>query len=49
MVDLAHQVGLPVPVLEETASLFREAKDKGWTDEELTVVSRIARGRKTEA
>lgn len=45
---LAHEVGLPAPILEETAALFKEAKDKGWAEEELTVVSRIARGRKLE-
>ena len=46
--DLAHHVGLPAPILEETAAVFQEAMDKGWADEELTIMSRIARGRRLD-
>ena len=42
---LAHDVGLPAPILEETAAVFHEAMESGSPDEELTVVSRIARAR----
>jgi 3-hydroxyisobutyrate dehydrogenase-like beta-hydroxyacid dehydrogenase len=43
---LAHEVGLPAPILEEAAAVFQEAMDRGWAGEEMTVVSRIARSRK---
>ena len=46
---LAHEVGLPAPILEETAAVFQEAMENGWADEELTVVSRIARQRGKDA
>jgi len=44
--DLAHGVDLPAPMLEESAAVHREAMERGWSAEEMTVVSRIARGRK---
>jgi len=44
--DLAHDVDLPAPMLEESAAVFQEALDRGWAAEEMTVVSRIARSRK---
>tara|TARA_Y100001960_G_scaffold318735_1_gene389003 strand:- start:2165 stop:3025 length:861 start_codon:yes stop_codon:yes gene_type:complete len=44
--DLAHGVDLPVPMLEESAAVHQEAMERGWSTEEMTVVSRIARGRK---
>lgn len=44
--DLAHGVDLPAPMLEESAAVYREAMERGWSTEEMTVVSRIARGRK---
>ena len=43
---LAHEVDLPAPILEEAAAVFQEAMDRGWAEEELTVATRIARGRK---
>ena len=46
--SLARDVGLPAPILEETAAVFHEAMDTGSPDEELTIVSRVARGRKTD-
>jgi 3-hydroxyisobutyrate dehydrogenase-like beta-hydroxyacid dehydrogenase len=46
---LAQEVGLPAPILEETAAVFQEAMDTGSPDEELTVVSQVARARKTRS
>ena len=46
--DLAHHVGLPAPILEEAAAVFQEAMDKGRADEEMAIVSRIARGRRLD-
>ena len=46
---LAQDVGLPVPILEETAAVFQEAMDTGSPDEELTIVSRVARARKSSS
>ena len=45
---LANEVGLLAPILEETAAVFQEAMDAGSPDEELTVVSRVARGRRMD-
>ncbi|MBH63346.1 MAG: hypothetical protein CL569_13045 [Alphaproteobacteria bacterium] len=44
--DLAHGVDLLAPMLEESAAVYREAMERGWSKEEMLVVSRIARGRK---
>lgn len=44
---LAHDVGLPAPILEEAAAVFQEAMENGSPDEELTVVSRVARARQS--
>tara|TARA_B100000029_G_scaffold515676_1_gene623919 strand:- start:2672 stop:3568 length:897 start_codon:yes stop_codon:yes gene_type:complete len=46
---LARDVGLPAPILEEAASVFQEAIDHGSADEELTVVSRVARDRRVDS
>lgn len=46
--DLAHDVGLRAPILEETAAVFQEAVANGWADEEFTIVSRIARQRRKD-